>query len=385
MYMPLARMRSDISNHRRLKSLLSHYTLSEEQKNNTKYTVYTLKEQGGRNIHADIVETMESISSSLKKELRTLDSYETEKHAQCEKNIKLLDKVLARLKARKEMEEALNRLHDTLLHNKDDPSRLASNIKQAILGVENARKTLQAMKDKKSPEEIEETNKYINEVNSRFTKMLSLFFEKDLDKLVREDEPASTYWMIKGLYLEHFPKEATEYYSRLLDTEAQDKNAPQKTLALLDNILSCYPANNSPVNQNINYILANHFYRKFNTEYNDVTVQRACQHALQLNSNNPINAELKSIIINAAFYFEAADPKHGLPEEMETILAKSHDNPNAYTELCTSFNSTKPKETEAHPKPLQFSTPPGGLPLDMDPPIEESPRSLDVDHKKLTS
>lgn len=56
-------------------------------------------------------------------------------------------------------------------------------------------------------------------------------------------------------------------------------------------------------------------------------------HALQLNSNNPLNAELKAIIVDAAFYFEITSPDHHLPEEMEEVLLSSHHNPEAYQSL----------------------------------------------------
>lgn len=267
-------------------------------------------------------------------------------------------------RVKKKTEEAFNKLSDLLLeiknskNSKNDPAQWLNSIQKAILELENAKKELQSMNDGKSSVEIEQINKYIKRMNARLSKMASSFFEKDLETLPHEDEKdkedeknKAVYQSLKGLYLEHFPKEATEYYSQLL----VDPHEGEKALTLLENILKAHPDNNDPINQTIHYLLANHFYRRLVTA--DADPQRACQHALQLNSNNPLNAELKAIVIDAAFYFEETSASHHLPEEMEEILLTSHQNPDAYQSLQKMVADVR--------KPVLFSTtPPDRTPSD---------------------
>ena len=148
------------------------------------------------------------------------------------------------------------------------------------------------------------------------------------------------------LYIEYFTEEATKHYSRLL----HDKASNQKTMELLNNILIDHPDSDNAVNQTVNYILANHFYRKFKNNRTEAITEKACLAALKLDSSDDRNAEFKEMIILHAFY---KDPQNSdLPIGIKNLLLTSNSNPEAYNAI-KNFLETKPPIQHA---PVQFSS-----------------------------
>ena len=126
-------------------------------------------------------------------------------------------------------------------------------------------------------------------------------------------------------------------------------------MQLLDNILIDHPHSDDAVNQAVNYILANHFYRQFkNDRAAEAITEKACLAALKLDSSdsgNNRNADLKEMIILHAFY---KDPKNSdLPIEIKTLLLTSHSNPDAYNAIKNFLKTQLPTQQA----PVQFSSP----------------------------
>lgn len=168
------------------------------------------------------------------------------------------------------------------------------------------------------------------------------------------------------LYIEYFTEEATRHYSRLL----HNKTSNQETMQLLNNILRDHPNSKHTVNQKINYILANHFYRKFKNNRKEAIIEKACLAALKLDSSDAHNAELKEMIILHAFY---KDPKNTeLPIGIKNLLLTSDSNPEAYTAIkkiletkppiqqtAVQFSNSKPNSpTPSSSEPMPSSDPP---------------------------
>lgn len=226
---------------------------------------------------------------------------------------------------------------------------LKRDLAMILLGLKQAKKRFQ--EKGKSPEEIENINQHIKNIDHRVLAIICPFFEKELDEVANPQEAA--YWTMKGLYFEYFPKEATEYYSVLLITPALRQN----TLELLNHILITHPEKESLVNQTVHFILANHFFceipRTSNPKALEIIKHQACLHALQLDSNNPENANLKSSIIAAVFYSEIDD----WTAEIQNLLKISHRDSNMTFEAIQKLVLTE-KEEVSSKEVLQFSPKP---------------------------
>jgi hypothetical protein len=248
---------------------------------------------------------------------------------------------------------------------------LIKDFREAFSELEHEKQMLQLKKHEKSAQEAEQITQHINNIDQRLMTIVHSFFEKDLDELAHQD--ADTYWAVKGLYFEYFPKEATEHYSALLI----DPNLRQNALELLNHILITHPEKDSLVNQNAHIILADHFLRQIgaypsNAKELEVIKQQACNHALQLNSDYGQNADLKEAIILVVFDL----PKGSLTPNIETALKNSHLSPESTYQDIQSLVLIE--KSQASSKSVQFSKAPEA------PSAEEIPNEPNTNTKKQT-
>jgi hypothetical protein len=203
-------------------------------------------------------------------------------------------------------------------------------LRSILDSIDTATTELQNMKQGRPQSEIDYINYAINKISSD---------KHTLSTSISEIDPV--------LYIEYFNEEATQHYSRLL----HDKASSQETIKLLDKILIEYPNSDHPVNQTVNYILANHFYRKFKKNRTDAIIERACQAALKLDSSDHFNKELKEMIILHAFY---KDPLNSdLPAGITDLLRTSHHDPDSYHKIKNLIEPSVPYLKS----PVQFSSP----------------------------
>jgi hypothetical protein len=251
--------------------------------------------------------------------------------------IALLRKANAPINEKKYMVQysrtSINNLYSVLIQNKNLKS--VQKMNEAILEIE---KTKTYFKSLGKPI----GNEVIQQIDFLTHRMLCASIE-DTPKAFLAEDP-NCY----DVYFKYIPKEMTEYFYRLLD----NKEFNQHALKILNDRLIEHPDSTDPINQNIHYVLATHFYLQFKDNKTEANTKQACLHALKLDSSNESNADFKKAVIESAFFFQNSPDTNLISEEVQSLLLHSHENPDAYEAIkkCMADNIDIPK-----PNALQFS------------------------------